>query len=136
VDEYLQDQLVILMALASGRSELICAPLSMHTKTAMYFCQLLLGARFQVVEQSNLLAERWQQCVPAGQTATGQVGTPASAKVGAEPLAAERDDDIGQGEIEESTAGSLLGIQDPATNAPDFSRLVLLVCDGVGFQRR
>ena len=32
VDEYLQDQLIIFMALASGRSSVSCGPLTLHTK--------------------------------------------------------------------------------------------------------
>jgi RNA 3'-terminal phosphate cyclase (ATP) len=41
VDEYLQDQLIIFMGLAKGVSKIVCGPLSLHTKTAIHFVQLL-----------------------------------------------------------------------------------------------
>ncbi|GAV05567.1 hypothetical protein RvY_15673 [Ramazzottius varieornatus] len=48
VDEHLQDQLIIFMALAAGHSEMLAGPLTMHTQTAIYVCQQLLGVKFSV----------------------------------------------------------------------------------------
>ena len=48
VDEYLQDQLIVFMALAGGTSRMRCGPLSLHTKTAIHFAQLLTDAKFRV----------------------------------------------------------------------------------------
>jgi len=42
---YLQDQLIIFMALAAGRSRVLSGPLSLHTKTAIHYTQLLTGVR-------------------------------------------------------------------------------------------
>ena len=48
VDEYLQDQLIVFMALAAGRSTVRSGPLSLHTRTAIHFATLLSGATFNV----------------------------------------------------------------------------------------
>lgn len=48
VDEYMQDQLIIFMALAKGRSTLKIGPMEMHTKTSIHFAELLSGAKFTV----------------------------------------------------------------------------------------
>jgi RNA 3'-terminal phosphate cyclase (ATP) len=44
-DEYLQDQLIIFMALAKGTSKIKTGPLSLHTETSIFFTQLLTGVR-------------------------------------------------------------------------------------------
>jgi len=46
VDEYLQDQLIIYMALAEGTSTIKTGPLSLHTQTAIHFAQVMCGAKF------------------------------------------------------------------------------------------
>jgi len=46
VDEYLQDQLIIFMALANGFSRLRCGPLTLHTRTSIHFSECLTGAKF------------------------------------------------------------------------------------------
>ncbi|PIK44878.1 putative RNA 3'-terminal phosphate cyclase-like [Apostichopus japonicus] len=48
VDEHLQDQLIIFMALADGVSRVLSGPLTMHTKTAIYTAELLTEAKFKV----------------------------------------------------------------------------------------
>ena len=48
VDEFLQDQLIIFMALAQGTSVVHCGPLTLHTKTAIFFCSKITGAEFLV----------------------------------------------------------------------------------------
>lgn len=52
VDEHTMDQLVLYMALAHGRSEIICnAPTSissLHLDTAIHFITMLTGARFEL----------------------------------------------------------------------------------------
>ncbi|KAH9590201.1 hypothetical protein MS3_00002974 [Schistosoma haematobium] len=47
-DDYMQDQLIVLMALAKGNSEIRCGPLTLHTKTAIYVAEHLLGVKFEV----------------------------------------------------------------------------------------
>lgn len=46
VDEHLQDQLILFMALAEGGSRLRTGPLTLHTTTNIHFCQMLTGVRF------------------------------------------------------------------------------------------
>merc|ERR1712039_504878 len=47
-DRWLQDQLIIFMALAKGTSRMATCTLGMHTKTAIHIAQLLTGAKFDV----------------------------------------------------------------------------------------
>ncbi|XP_072919496.1 RNA 3'-terminal phosphate cyclase [Hemitrygon akajei] len=53
VDQYLQDQLIIFMALANGVSRLRTGPLTLHTQTAMHFAELLTKAKFTVNKISD-----------------------------------------------------------------------------------
>ena len=48
VDEYLQDQLVLYMALAEGTSEMITGSLTLHTQTAIWVAEQCCDVRFQV----------------------------------------------------------------------------------------
>ena len=48
VDQFMQDQLIIYMALAKGKSTIKCGPLTLHTQTAIYFTQLMTGANFKI----------------------------------------------------------------------------------------
>lgn len=41
VDLHMQDQIIVLMALAEGKSIVKCGPLTMHSKTAMYITEKL-----------------------------------------------------------------------------------------------
>lgn len=41
VDEYLQDQLIIFMALANGKSKILTGPVSLHTETAIEIAKQL-----------------------------------------------------------------------------------------------
>ena len=53
VDKHIQDQLVIFMALAGGRSELVTGPLTLHTETAIHIAETLTGAKFQIANCPN-----------------------------------------------------------------------------------
>lgn len=53
VDQYVQDQLVMFMALAKGRSRLRTGPLTLHTETAIHISQVLSGAKFEVTRDGN-----------------------------------------------------------------------------------
>lgn len=48
VDPWLLDQLVLFMALAAGRSEVVAAEPTLHTRTAVAVAQALTGARFEM----------------------------------------------------------------------------------------
>ncbi|KAH9524174.1 hypothetical protein Btru_053732 [Bulinus truncatus] len=53
VDQYAQDQIILLMALAEGQSKVLAGPLTLHTKTAIYVVQLMTEAKFAVTELEN-----------------------------------------------------------------------------------
>ncbi|CAF3605311.1 unnamed protein product [Rotaria sp. Silwood1] len=50
VDRYLEDQLILLMALAKGHSKIRCGPLSDRTKTAIYVVEHLTNVKFKIIE--------------------------------------------------------------------------------------
>lgn len=45
VDNHVQDQLIIFMALAKGKSRVRTPPLTLHTKTAIYISELMTKVR-------------------------------------------------------------------------------------------
>lgn len=53
VDDYTQDQLIILMALSNGKSTIRVADVTLHTKTAIHVAELLTEARFTVTPQGD-----------------------------------------------------------------------------------
>ncbi|XP_058122070.1 RNA 3'-terminal phosphate cyclase [Anopheles ziemanni] len=53
VDRHVQDMMIILMALADGRSRIRTEPLTMHTKTAIYVTELMTKAKFNVLEENG-----------------------------------------------------------------------------------
>ncbi|KAH0584137.1 hypothetical protein H2248_009699 [Termitomyces sp. 'cryptogamus'] len=55
VDEWLQDQIIIYMALADGKSEIRCGKggLALHTKTAIWVAEQLTEAKFEVEEEPS-----------------------------------------------------------------------------------
>ncbi|XP_046845421.1 RNA 3'-terminal phosphate cyclase-like [Xenia sp. Carnegie-2017] len=48
VDQHLQDQIIILMALAEGKSSIKTGQITLHTKTAIYVAEQLTNAKFHV----------------------------------------------------------------------------------------
>ncbi|KAG5645038.1 hypothetical protein DXG03_007217 [Asterophora parasitica] len=52
VDEWLQDQIIVFMALAHGTSEIKCAkgPLELHTHTAIWLAEQMTDAKFEVAQ--------------------------------------------------------------------------------------
>ena len=52
-DDWLQDQLILYMALADGTSELLVGSLTLHTRTAMDVAQQVAGATFEVERLSH-----------------------------------------------------------------------------------
>lgn len=53
VDSYLQDQLVLFMALAKGRSRMRTGPLTLHTRTAIHVAELMTGVKFTVTSEAS-----------------------------------------------------------------------------------
>ncbi|KYO19531.1 RNA 3'-terminal phosphate cyclase [Alligator mississippiensis] len=53
VDDYLQDQLIIFMALANGVSRIKSGPITLHTQTAIHFAEQLTKAKFTVTKSEE-----------------------------------------------------------------------------------
>ncbi|KAJ7332448.1 hypothetical protein JRQ81_014628 [Phrynocephalus forsythii] len=53
VDDYLQDQLIIFMALANGVSKVKTGPITLHTETAIHFAEKLTKAKFTVTKSEE-----------------------------------------------------------------------------------
>ncbi|KAE8743573.1 hypothetical protein FOCC_FOCC010820 [Frankliniella occidentalis] len=53
VDTHSQDQVIILMALAAGKSSIMCGPITLHTKTAIHIAQILTKVCFHIEECSD-----------------------------------------------------------------------------------
>ncbi|XP_016938988.1 RNA 3'-terminal phosphate cyclase [Drosophila suzukii] len=53
VDEHMQDQLIIYMALAVGLSRMRTGPLTKHTRTAIHVAEQLTGVKFDVAVESG-----------------------------------------------------------------------------------
>ncbi|XP_076043599.1 RNA 3'-terminal phosphate cyclase [Oratosquilla oratoria] len=53
VDHHAQDQVIVLMSLAKGKSRLQTGPITMHTKTAIHVAELMTQARFHIMEDPN-----------------------------------------------------------------------------------
>jgi len=53
VDKYVQDQMVLFMALAAGESQIRTGPLTLHTETAIHIAEKLTNAKFRVVDDPN-----------------------------------------------------------------------------------
>lgn len=55
VDQYVQDQLIIFMAMAKGRSRIRCTfPLTLHTQTGIFVVELMTKAKFTVIEDEAI----------------------------------------------------------------------------------
>ncbi|CAK8681373.1 RNA 3'-terminal phosphate cyclase-like [Clavelina lepadiformis] len=50
VDEFLQDQLIVFMALAAGHSRIKTGPITLHTQTAMHIAHMMTQAQFSIVQ--------------------------------------------------------------------------------------
>jgi len=53
VDKFIQDQMIIFMALAAGHSTLVTGPLTLHTETAIHIAERLTNAKFKVENCSD-----------------------------------------------------------------------------------
>jgi len=53
VDQHMQDQIIVFMALAEGQSSVLTGPLEMHTRTAIHFAEIITGVKFEVEEITN-----------------------------------------------------------------------------------
>ncbi|XP_061594856.1 RNA 3'-terminal phosphate cyclase [Cololabis saira] len=56
VDEFLQDQLIIFMALAKGTSRIRTGPVTLHTQTAIHIAELLTQAKFTITKCEDELS--------------------------------------------------------------------------------
>ncbi|KAK8721636.1 hypothetical protein OTU49_012673 [Cherax quadricarinatus] len=53
LDKYAQDQVILFMALAEGKSRIRTGPLTDHTKTAMWVAKLLTKVEFSITEEEG-----------------------------------------------------------------------------------
>lgn len=53
LDSWMQDQVIIYMALAKGRSRVRTGKLTLHTETAIYISEMMTGAKFEVNEDNG-----------------------------------------------------------------------------------
>lgn len=53
VDEFLQDQLIIFMALANGTSRIRTGPITLHTQTAIHVAEQLTNAKFVISKSED-----------------------------------------------------------------------------------
>ncbi|CAL1703953.1 unnamed protein product [Somion occarium] len=53
VDEHLQDQIIIFLALAEGKSIVKTGPVTLHTRTAIWVAEQLTDAQFEVLEDET-----------------------------------------------------------------------------------
>jgi len=53
VDKYIQDQMIIFMALADGESVMRTGPLTLHTESAIHIAKCMTGAEFLVINDSD-----------------------------------------------------------------------------------
>ncbi|CAG8791195.1 24325_t:CDS:2, partial [Gigaspora rosea] len=62
VDEHLQDQLIIFMAIAEGKSQIVTGPISLHTRTAIHFAEIMSSAKFNIIKlESSESQQRVQE---------------------------------------------------------------------------
>lgn len=47
---YLQDQLIIFMALAEGKSKILTGPISLHTSTVIHYSEIMAGVKFKITK--------------------------------------------------------------------------------------
>lgn len=63
VDEYMQDQLIIYLALAKGTSTIKTGPLTLHTRTCLFWAQYFCGAKISVAPAKG--NSMWQNPEPS-----------------------------------------------------------------------
>lgn len=78
LDEFAQDQVIIFMALAAGRSKVKVGPVQLHTETSIHFATLLSGAQFTVTpieptdyERPDTEQSYWIECEGIGFSSAG-----------------------------------------------------------------
>jgi RNA 3'-terminal phosphate cyclase (ATP) len=65
VDEHMQDQLIIFMALAKGTSTIKTGPLTLHTRTCLYWAEYLAGAKVEVRLARDASVASWHTPEPS-----------------------------------------------------------------------
>ena len=69
VDDWLQDQLILFMALADGVSEIQTGSLTQHTQTAIWVAETMSGAKFEVTK----LDECYEDSTSTGYSQVGRI---------------------------------------------------------------
>ncbi|GIL91440.1 hypothetical protein Vretimale_10586 [Volvox reticuliferus] len=118
VDQWMQDQLIVWMALGSGTSRIRCTAPTLHTRTAMVVAeQLLPGVKFRLHRPSR-----------GHKTAAGtqQLAAPA-------PASLTPDDGGGALGRHEDNPGDPWVISDGGGGGGDEAELWLIECTGIGW---
>ena len=102
VDEYLQDQLIIFMALAKGKSRYLSGPLALHTTTAIHFSSFMTGAKFTVTKQGGEKELYLVECEGIGLEPTSPGGKPSEEEQGKGKEKEKEKEEEGEKEKEES----------------------------------
>lgn len=63
VDEYMQDQLIIFMALARGTSRILSGTPTLHTSTAINVAEKLTGCKFRLSPVPSSCSEQGDLCL-------------------------------------------------------------------------
>ena len=99
-DRWLQDQLILFMALAKGKSKMATCALELHTETAIYVAELMTGVKFKVsnMKDGTVMIE----CVGIGYNVSGiESMDMKSVQRAVESAEQKNDDDVEEEEEEE-----------------------------------
>lgn len=66
IDQYLQDQIIIFMALSEGTSRVLVGPLTLHTKTAIHITTMLTKVQFNVIDMNSQPETYLLECTGIG----------------------------------------------------------------------
>merc|ERR1712154_174062 len=99
-DRHGQDQLILFMALAKGKSKMATCALELHTETAIYVAELMTGVKFKVsnMKDGTVMIE----CVGIGYNVSGiESMDMKSVQRAVESAEQKNDDDVEEEEEEE-----------------------------------
>ncbi len=139
VDEWLQDQLIIFMALAQGRSLLRTGPLSLHTQTAIHWATELAGAKFSVKPYGQWYRDQTAPAKTADAKDSKSISTAAASAAAPAPTATTSGSG---GATTAAAAAPAPAPAKPAFNAAKYDaptqsdQSFVIECVGIGYRSR